>query len=61
MRKLSQKNDICKKFWYCSQNSGKNLEKFDFKEGSVIISAFFDKNNQEYLKIKNNKKNRDLG
>ena len=36
--------------------SGKDLEKFDFKEGSVIITAFFDKNNEEYLKIKNNKK-----
>src|SRR6056300_1209458 len=36
--------------------SGKDLKKFDFKEGSVIITAFFDKNNEEYLKIKNNKK-----
>ena len=49
-------NDVSKASDVLVKISGKDLEKFDFKEGSVIITAFFDKNNEEYLKIKNNKK-----
>ena len=49
-------NDVIKASDIVVKISGKDLEKFDFKEGSVIITAFFDKNNEEYLKIKNNKK-----
>jgi NAD(P) transhydrogenase subunit alpha len=49
-------NDVIKASDVVVKISGKDLEKFDFKEGSVIITAFFDKNNKEYLKIKNNKK-----
>jgi len=36
--------------------SGKGLQTFDFKEGSLIITAFFEKNNDEMLKLKNSKK-----
>ena len=49
-------NDVIKDSDVVVKISGKDLEKFDFKEGSVIVTAFFDKNNEEYLKIKNNKK-----
>ena len=49
-------NDVIKDSDIVVKISGKNLEKFDFKDGSIIITAFFDKNNGEYLKIKNNKK-----
>ena len=53
---IKSENDIAKNSDIVVKISGKDLEKFDFKEGSVIITAFFDKNNEEYLKIKNNKK-----
>ena len=36
--------------------SGKDLEKFDFKEGAIIITGFFDKQNEKYLTVKNNKR-----
>jgi NAD(P) transhydrogenase subunit alpha len=36
--------------------SGKDLETFDFKEGATIITGFFDKQNEKYLTVKNNKK-----
>jgi NAD(P) transhydrogenase subunit alpha len=49
-------NEVIKASDVVVKISGKDLEKFDFKEGSVIITAFFDKNNEEYLMIKNNKK-----
>jgi len=49
-------SDVVKNSDLVIKISGKDLEKFDFKEGSIIITAFFDKNNEEYLKIKNNKK-----
>jgi len=53
---IESENDIAKNSDILVKISGKDLEKFDFKEGSVIITAFFDKNNEECLKIKNNKK-----
>ena len=53
---IKSENDIAKNSDILVKISGKDLEKFDFKEGSVIITAFFDKNNAEYLNIKNNKK-----
>jgi NAD(P) transhydrogenase subunit alpha len=36
--------------------SGKDLEKFDFKDGANVIIGFFDKQNEKYLTVKNNKK-----
>jgi len=36
--------------------SGKDLETFNFKEGAIIITGFFDKQNEKYLIVKNNKK-----
>ena len=36
--------------------SGKDLETFNFKEGAIIITGFFDKQNEKYLTVKNNKK-----
>ncbi len=36
--------------------SGKDLSSYNFKNGSIIITGFFDKNNEELLKIKNAKK-----
>src|SRR6056300_1545046 len=36
--------------------SGKDLETFDYKEGAIIITGFFDKQNEKYLTAKNNKK-----
>ena len=36
--------------------SGKDLETFNFKEGAIIITGFFDKQNEKYQTIKNNKK-----
>ena len=53
---IKSENDIAKNSDIVVKISGKDLEKFDFKESSVIITAFFDKNNEECLKIKNNKK-----
>ena len=36
--------------------SGKDLGAYEFKNGSIIIMGFFDKSNEELLKIKNEKK-----
>jgi NAD(P) transhydrogenase subunit alpha len=36
--------------------SGKDLETFSFKEEAIIITGFFDKQNEKYLTFKNNKK-----
>jgi len=49
-------NDICLQSDIIIKISGKGLEGFDFKDGSIIISAFFDKNNENLLKLKDNKK-----
>ncbi len=35
--------------------SGKDLDKYSFKNGSLIIMGFFDKSNEEILKIKSDK------
>ena len=36
--------------------SGKDIGSYNFKNGSIIIMGFFDKSNEELLKIKNQKK-----
>ena len=36
--------------------SGKDLEIFNYKEGAIIITGFFDKQNDKYLNIKNKNK-----
>jgi len=36
--------------------SGKNLESYNFKNEAIIITAFFDKENNDIIKIKENKK-----
>tara|TARA_B100000963_G_scaffold96675_1_gene83487 strand:- start:1770 stop:2849 length:1080 start_codon:yes stop_codon:yes gene_type:complete len=36
--------------------SGKDLGSYDFKSGAIIITGFFDKDNKELLKVKNDKK-----
>ena len=36
--------------------SGKDLETFNFKQEAIIITGFFDKQNEKYLTTKNNKK-----
>ena len=49
---VKSENDIAKISDIVVKISGKDLEKFDFKKKSIIITAFFDKNNSEYIKIK---------
>ena len=36
--------------------SGKELSKYSFKDGAIIINAFYDKNNDDLLAVKNDKK-----
>ena len=40
-------NDVTKDSDVVVKISGKDLEKFNFKEVSIIIAGFFDKNNEE--------------
>ena len=53
---VKSENEVAKNSDIVVKISGKDLEKFDFKKDSIIITAFFDKNNSEYIKIKNEKK-----
>jgi len=53
---VKSENEVAKNSDIVVKISGKDLEKFDFKKDSIIITAFFDKNNNEYIKIKNEKK-----
>ena len=53
---LKSASDICLLSDIIIKISGKGLETFDFKDGSLIVTAFFDKNNDEILKLKNSKK-----
>ena len=36
--------------------SGKELNKYNFKQGSIIVTAFFDKNSEDLVSLKNDKK-----
>ena len=36
--------------------SGKDLEKFNYKKNTIVITGFFDKHNEKYLSVKNNNK-----
>ena len=53
---VKSENEVAKNSDIVVKISGKDLEKFNFKKDSIIITAFFDKNNSEYIKIKNEKK-----
>ena len=48
--------DICSRSDIVVKISGKGFESFNFKVGSIIITAFFDRSNDELLKLKDNKK-----
>ena len=54
---LRSASDICSKSDIIIKISGKDLETFNFKPGSIIVTAFFDKSNDEILKLKNDKNN----
>ena len=47
--------DIASKSDVIIKISGKELSKYDFKKGSIIIIAFFDKNNEDLVSLKKNK------
>ena len=54
--KICSESDIALDSDLVVKISGKNLEKFTFKEGAVIVTAFFDKDNEDVIDIKKNKK-----
>lgn len=49
-------NEVTNKADVVVKISGKDLERFDYKQGAIIITGFFDKQNESYLNVKNNKK-----
>ena len=53
---VKPENEVTKQADVVVKISGKDLETFDFKEGAIIITGFFDKQNEKYLTVKNNKK-----
>jgi NAD(P) transhydrogenase subunit alpha len=53
---VKPENEVTKQADVVIKISGKDLETFDFKEGAIIITGFFDKQNEKYLTVKNNKK-----
>ncbi|MDA7564637.1 NAD(P) transhydrogenase subunit alpha [Pelagibacteraceae bacterium] len=53
---VKPENEVTKQADVVVKISGKDLETFDFKEGAIIITGFFDKQNEKYLNVKNNKK-----
>jgi H+-translocating NAD(P) transhydrogenase subunit alpha len=53
---IQSASDICSQSDIIVKISGKDLQSLNFKSGSVIITAFFDKNNEELIKLKNNNK-----
>ena len=53
---IKSANDISSTSDIVVKISGKDLGKYKFKNGSIIIMGFFDKSNEELLKIKNEKK-----
>tara|TARA_A100001011_G_scaffold324_1_gene432 strand:- start:24841 stop:25920 length:1080 start_codon:yes stop_codon:yes gene_type:complete len=53
---IKSANDISSNSDIVIKISGKDLGSYNFKNGSIIIMGFFDKSNQELLKIKSDKK-----
>jgi len=53
---VKKREDICIEADVLVKISGKDLHNLNFKEGCIIICAFFDKNNDDFIEIKNNKK-----
>ena len=53
---IKSANDISSTSDIVVKISGKDLSTYKFKNGSIIITGFFDKSNEELLKIKNEKK-----
>ena len=53
---IKSANDISATSDIIIKISGKDLGSYDFKNGSIIIMGFFDKSNEELMKIKNEKK-----
>lgn len=53
---VKSENEVANQADIVVKISGKDLETFDYKEGAIIITAFFDKQNEKYLTVKNNKR-----
>ena len=53
---IKSANDISSNSDIIVKISGKDLGSYNFKNGSIIIMGFFDKSNEELLKIKTEKK-----
>ena len=53
---VKSENEVANQADIVVKISGKDLETFDYKEGAMIITAFFDKQNEKYLTVKNNKR-----
>ena len=53
---IKSANDISSTSDIIVKISGKDLSTYKFKNGSIIIMGFFDKSNEEFLKLKNEKK-----
>ncbi len=53
---IKSANDISATSDIIIKISGKDLGSYNFKNGSIIIMGFFDKSNEELIKIKNEKK-----
>ena len=53
---VKSENEVANQADIVVKISGKDLETFDYKEEAIIITAFFDKQNEKYLTVKNNKR-----
>ena len=53
---IKSKSEIASSSDIIVKISGKNLESYDFKNEAIIITAFFDKENNDTIKVKENKK-----
>ncbi len=53
---IKSKSEIASSSDIIVKISGKNLESYNFKNEAIIITAFFDKENNDIIKIKENKK-----
>jgi len=53
---IKSKSEIASSSDIIVKISGKNLDSYNFKNESIIITAFFDKENNDIIKIKKNKK-----
>ena len=53
---IKSRNEVVENSNLIVKISGKDLSSFNFKEGTIILCGFFDKNNEEILKIKEKNK-----